>query len=170
MTSDRRASRICSGRKPCPNCVLDHGLDARFGRDESSQVCRSSDVSRSFEPNAGLACAEGRLSHAVLCETLEELFERPLPNLVIDLCSNLFLQDSLAVNPQDVGDAADSQTLSEQGELRLRVLAELDALVHRLYDICLAPELVRDELPRSNSDSECDALHSGGAASRSFTW
>ena len=62
-----------------------------FGCDESSQVCRSSDVSRSFEPNSGLACAEGPLRHAVLCETREEEFERPLPDLIVDaaaLCSS----------------------------------------------------------------------------------
>ena len=44
-----RASRLLR-EKACPNCVSDHTLDARFGCDESSQVCRSSDVSRSFEP------------------------------------------------------------------------------------------------------------------------
>ena len=27
--------------EPCPDCVLDHSLDARFGCDESSQVCKS---------------------------------------------------------------------------------------------------------------------------------
>ena len=30
--------------KASPNCVPDHTQDARFGCDESSQVCRSSDV------------------------------------------------------------------------------------------------------------------------------
>ena len=38
--------------KACPNCVSDHSLDTRFGCDESSQVCRSSGVSRSYEPNS----------------------------------------------------------------------------------------------------------------------
>ena len=42
--------------KACPNCVSDHTLGARFGCDESSQVCRSSDVSR--EPNSRLAYTE----------------------------------------------------------------------------------------------------------------
>ena len=41
--------------KACPNCVWDRRLDARFGCDESSQVCRRSDVSRSLEHNSGLA-------------------------------------------------------------------------------------------------------------------
>ena len=36
-----------------------------------------------------------------------------------DLCSTLFLQDCVAENPQDVVDTANSQTLSERGELRL---------------------------------------------------
>ena len=117
-------------------------------------------VLRSFEHNSRLACAEGRLRHAVLCETREEPFERPLPDLVVDRCSPLFLQDCVAVNPQDVVDTADAQTFSKEGELCLRVLAELDAFVYCSDDIPLAQELVRDELSRSDSGSESDA--SGG--------
>ena len=85
--------------------------------------------------------ALSRLCHAVLCEAREEPFEGPLPD-VVDLCSTLFLflQDCVAVNAQDVVDTANSQTLSEQGELRLRVLAELDAFMHRSSDVCLAQE------------------------------
>ena len=52
----------------------------------------------------------------------------------------------MAVNPQDVVDAADSQTFSKDGEFCLRVLAKLDALVHCSDDIRLAQELVRGEL------------------------
>ena len=69
----------------------------------------------------------------------------------------LFLQDCVAVNSQDVVDTADAQTLSKEAELRLRILAELDALVHCAEDICLAQELVADELPRPDSNAECDA-------------
>ena len=58
---------------------------------------------------------------------------------------------------QDVVAAANSHTLSEEGKLRLRVLGELDAFVHYSDDICLAQEQVRDELPDSGGDSECDA-------------
>ena len=61
------------------------------------------------------------------------------------------------MNPLEVGDSANSQTLSEQDELRLRVLAELDTFMHCSNDVLLTQELVRDELPRFNSDSECDA-------------
>ena len=81
----------------------------------SSQVCRSSDVSRSFVPNSGLASTECRLRHTVLRETWEESFERPLPNLVVDFRSPLFLQDCVAGNPQDVVDAADSEAFAEEG-------------------------------------------------------
>ena len=63
----------------------------------------------------------------------------------------------MAVNSQDVVDMADAQTFSEEGELCLRILAKLDALVRCADDICLAQELVRDELPRPDSNSECDA-------------
>ena len=115
-------------------------------------MCRSSDVSRSLEPNSGLACTEGCLCHAVLRETREEPFERPLPDL-----STVFLQDCVAVNPQDVVDTADSQTFSKEGELCLRILAKLDALVHCTDDFCLAQELVRHDLPKPNSSSERDA-------------
>ena len=107
-----------------------------------------------LRPNSGLACAEGRLRHAVLCEAREEPFEGPLPDLVMDRCSTLFLQDCVAVHQQDVVDTAYSQTFSEEGELCLRVLAQLDAFVHGSDDIRL---LVRDELPRPNSNSECAA-------------
>ena len=96
-------------------CILDHRLDARFGCNGCSQVCRSRDVSRSFVPDSGLASAEGRLCHAVLCETREEPFERPLPDLVVDLCSTLFLKDFVAVNPQDVVGTADAQNFLEGG-------------------------------------------------------
>ena len=139
-------------KKACPNSVSDHTLDARFGCDESSHVCKSSDVPRSFEPDSRLACAEGCLCRAVLRETTEEPFERPLPDLVIDPCHTLFLQDCVAVNPQDVVDTADSQTCPKEGELCLRVLAKLDALAHCTDG--LAQNLVCDELPRPNRDSE----------------
>ena len=87
-----------------------------------------------LNPDSGLACAEGRLRHAVLCEAREEPFERPLPDLVVDRCSTLFLQDCVAVNPQV--DTANSQTSSKEGELCLRILAELDAFAHCSDDIC----------------------------------
>ena len=170
--------------KACPNCVSDHGLDARFGCDESPWMCRCSDVPRSFELNSRLASAEGRLCHAVLCETQEAPFERPLPDLVVDLCRPLFFQDCVAVNPQDVVDTAHSQALSE-GELRLRVLAELDAFVQRSDGVCLAHELIREVLwcptatPRVMLPSvtveawaiffTSSIFHSGGAAPKSFT-
>ena len=75
-------------------------------------------------------------SHAVLRETREETFEGPLPNLIVNSRCTLFLQDCVAVNPQDVVDTADAQTFSKEGELCLRILAELDALVHCGDDIC----------------------------------
>ena len=119
-------------KEACPDCVLDHCMDARLGCNESSEVSRSGDVSR----------AECRI---------------PLPNLVVDFCSPLFLKGCVAVNSQDVADAADSQTLSEEGKFRLQVLAELDAFMHRSNDVCFAQEVVREKLSESDSDSECDA-------------
>ena len=136
--------------------VLDHCLDARFGCYECSQVRRSRDVSRCFVPDSRLACAECGLRHAVFCAR-ELPFEGPLSNLVVDFCSSLFLKDCAAVYSQDVVDAADSQTLTEEGKFRLRVLAEVDAFVHCSNDVCVGQRLVRDVLSRSDNDSECDA-------------
>ena len=74
--------------KARPDSVSDHTLDARFGCDESSQMCRSSDVSRSFKPNSGLACTEGCLCRAVLREggvreTAARSRRRPLRHFVL---------------------------------------------------------------------------------------
>ena len=87
-------------------------------------------MSRALEPNSGLACAESCLCHAVLCETREEPLERPLPDPIVDRCRPLCHQDCVGVHPQDVVVTADSQTFSKEGELCLRILAQLDALVH----------------------------------------
>ena len=91
-------------------------------------MCPCSDVSRSFETNSGLACAEGRLSHAVLCEAREEPFERPLPDLVVDLCSPPFLQDCVAVNAdsQDyLGGRTPYADLGRAGRARARMTSAL---------------------------------------------
>ena len=73
MTSERPVSRICSGRKPAQNASrIIHGMRG-FSCDESSQVCVSSDVPCSFEPDSRPASAEGCLCHAVFRETREEL-------------------------------------------------------------------------------------------------
>ena len=79
------------------------------------------------------------------------------PNFIANRRCTLFLHDCVAVNPQDVVDTVDAQTLSEEGALCLWILAELNAPMHCSDDICLAEELVRDELPRPNSDFERDA-------------
>ena len=121
-------------KKASPECVLDHCLDAWLGCYESSQVCRSSDVPRSFVPDSGLASTECRLRHTVLRKTLEGPFKRPLPSLVVDFCSPLFLKDCVAVNSQEVVDAADSQARSE-GKFRLRVLTQLNSFVHCSNDV-----------------------------------
>ena len=66
---------------------------------------------------------------------------------------NVSLQDCV---PQNVVVAADSQTFSEEGELCLRVLEELNTFVHHSDDVCLSQELIRDILSRSNSGSKGD--------------
>ena len=106
-------------------------------------MCRSSDVSRSLEPVSRLARIESCLRRAVLRETREE----PFDNFIVNLRCTLFLQDVVTVNSQDVVDTTDTQTLlREKGKLRLRVLSEVNALIHGANDICLAEKLVVDEL------------------------
>ena len=58
-----------------------------------SHMNRSSDVSRSFEPDSRLARTEGCLRHAVLRETGEEPFEGPLPNFIVNQRCTVVLQD-----------------------------------------------------------------------------
>ena len=153
MTSDRRVSRSCSGRRPAKTA----SRICQVGCDGGSQVSRGCDVSRSLEPDSWLARTEGCLRHAVLRETGEEPFEGPLPILIVNRSCTLFLQDFATMDPQDVVDTTDRRTLSEEGKFRLGVLAELNVLVRCADDICLAQELVRDELPRPSSNSERDA-------------
>ena len=62
--------------------ILDHSWDTRFGCFQCPLVS-----------NPRLTCAECGLRHPVLRETLEEPFERPVPNLVVHFCSQLFLKD-----------------------------------------------------------------------------
>ena len=120
-------------------------------------MCWSRDVSRSLVTDSGLACAECGSRHTVFRGTREEPFERPLPNLVVDFCSPLFLKDCVAMV-----DAANFQSLpEEEGKFRLRVLTQLISSVHGANDICLGPVLVRCELSWSDSDSECDASSGG---------
>ena len=162
MTAVRRVSRRCSGRRPAQTAswiiAWMRGLAA-----VSAPKCARAAMSRALLypipdwPALSVACV---MRHTVHRETQEEPFERPLPDLIVDRCRPLFLQDFVAVNPQDVVDTADSQTLSEEGEFCLQILATLDALVHCADDVCFAHELVRVVLSRSDGDSECDA--SGG--------
>ena len=42
---------------------------------------------------------------------------RPLPNLVVDSCSPLFVKDCVAMHSQDVVGAANSHTLQEDGQV-----------------------------------------------------
>ena len=100
---------------------------------------------------------ESRATHSPKKSRLrEDPFERPLSNLVVDSCSSLFLKNCVAVCSQDVVDAADSQTLTEEGKFRLRVLTQLNTFVHCSNDVCLGQELLRDVLSGSDSDSECN--------------
>ena len=59
------------------------------------------------------------------------------------------------MHSQEAVDAANSQTLSEEGKFRLRVLTQLESFVHGSNDVCLGQELVRDAERCSWS---CDAL------------
>ena len=134
-----------------------------------------------FVPDSGLTSTERCLRHTVLRETREEPFERPLPKLVVDFHS----PDCVATNSLGVVGAANSQTLSEEGKFRLRVLAELNTFVHRTDGVCRGQELIHDALSGSATPRVISSrvtvdilamfwtsriLHSGGAATRSFTF
>ena len=77
-------------------------------------MSRSSDVSRSLEPDSRLARTEGCLRHAVLREIGEVPFEGPLPNFIVNRRCTSFLQDFVTMNSQDVVDTTDHQTLPEK--------------------------------------------------------
>ena len=111
---------------------------------------RSRDVSRSLVSNSRLACAR----HTVFRENREEPFDRPLSNLVVDFCSSFLLQDRVAVHTENVVHTTDAKTLTQDSKFRLRVLRQLNMLVHCPNDICLGQELVRNELSKSHSDCE----------------
>ena len=61
------------------------------------------------------------------------------------------------MHTKDVGDAADAKAFAEKRKFCLRILAQLNTLVHGANDVCLGQEVVRDALSRSDSDSEGDA-------------
>ena len=63
----------------------------------------------------------------------------------------------MAVHSQNVIDTTDAKTFTQESKFCLRALAELDAFVHSSNEVRLYQELLRDELSRSDSDSECDA-------------
>ena len=135
-------------------------------------MCGSSDVSRSFVPDSGLASTECRLS-SVLGRAVQET----AAHLLVDLCSKLFLRDCVAVLRDDVVNAADAKAFAKKNKFRLQVLTELDSLVQRSDDVCLGQELVRNELSGPCSNSKCDVSSDNCgnfghrcAVSRSFTW
>ena len=137
MTPERRASKICPREKVCRSCVLDHTLVVGFGCDQSAPDVPGAATSRALlYPSPDWPAL--RVATVMLSSV------RPGKSRSRDCCpissqtaaAPLFLQDCVAVNPQVVVDAADSQTLSEQGKFRLRVLAELNTFVHRPDD-CL---------------------------------
>ena len=145
---------FAQGEGPPRTCVPDHTQDmGGVAAMRAPKVCRSSDAPRSLEPNSGLPCTEGCLCHAVLREAREEPLERPLPDLIVDRCSTVFLQDCVAgmwlirLTPRRARSRANGGG-PDVGK------AKLDALV------CLAQELVRD----ADSNSECDAA--GGNCGR----
>ena len=58
----------------------------------------------------------------------------------------------MATHSQNVVDTTDTKAFTDESNLCLRVLTQLDTFVHDSNDVCLGQELVRDELSRSNSD------------------
>ena len=79
MTSERRVSRICSGRRTAQTASRIIPWMRGLAAVRAPKMYRNSDVSRSFVPDSGLSSTERGLRHAVLREIREEAFERPLP-------------------------------------------------------------------------------------------
>ena len=86
MTSERRASRICSGVQTASRITAWMGGLAAM----RAPRCAGATMSRALL-NPIPDWPAPRVCHAVLCEAQEEPFGTPLPDLVVDLCSTLFL-------------------------------------------------------------------------------
>ena len=117
-------------------------------------MCWSRNVPCPFFSNPGLACTPRCLLQTVLRESREEPLKRSLSNLIEDFGSSSFFQNCMTVHSEDVADFADTKALAKESTLCLWVLTQLDSFVHGPNDIGLGQELVRDEVPRSNSDPE----------------
>ena len=72
------------------------------------------------------------------------------------------------MDPQDVVDATETQTFPEEGELGLRVLAQLDPFVHGANDIRFVSQLVCDGLQGANNHTEGSVSISGRGDFRLF--
>ena len=101
-------------------------------------------------PALSVACSE-------LSSVMEEPLQGPLPNLIIHVSSTFLLQNRVPVQPKSVIDTADAKTFTQESEFCLRILAQLNTLVHSSNDVCFGLELVRDELTGSYSNSACVA-------------
>ena len=176
MTSERRVSRTLLREKARPNCVPNHTLDARFGCDESSQVCRSSDVSRSLEPNSRLASTEGCLCHTVR-ETREEPFERPLPNLIIDQFLQRCVPPGLCGREPDFPEVRANSVCGSWQSWTRSCIARMTSALLRSWSVtnCRDPTATPSVmLPPVTAEILAKLLtspmfHSSGAAPRSFT-
>ena len=111
------------------------------------------------------------------------------PDLIVDRCSTLFLQDCVAVNPQDVVDTADAQTFSKEeggrtlsaGPGRAGKRSRTARMTSALLRSCsvmncrdptatpsvMLPAVTAEVLAKLRTSP---IFHSGGAASKSFTW
>ena len=158
---------------PGPHCAAwMRGLAAM-----SAPRCAGPAMCRSFlYPIPEWPALSVRLLRTVLRESREEALKRSLSNLVMDFSSPFFLQDCVAMHPEDVVDTANATAF-------VRILAQLNTLLHSSSDICFGRELIRNEFtaPHSNpkrsaSSRHCETeassrtssnLHSNWAASRS---
>ena len=134
-------------QKDSCDCVLYHCLAAVSApRCAGAENVTRSSVSYPDWPAFSAACTE--LSSV-------NRGKRPLSNIVVDFCSSFLLKDRVAVHPENLVDTTHAKTLTWQRKFCMRT--QLDTFVHSSNDVCLCQELVRDELSRSFSDSECDS-------------
>ena len=90
-------------------------------------MCRAGNVPRSLVPNTRLARTERGLFQAVLYESWKESLKGPLPNFIEDFCGFWFFKDC-----ENLVDS----TLAKNGIFCVRVLTQLNTLMHGTNDNC----------------------------------
>ena len=104
------------------------------------------------QPSFGIA--ERGLNVAFVGDAMEEPFERRTPNCVKSCCRIALLKEGVPMYSEYVVDSTDTQAVSGEDELSLRVMTKFHSLVHGLYHLRFALQLSRHELRWSGRHSQ----------------